>query len=172
MNLYLERFLTLGLDKHLKILYEFFFGFNGSIIMYYIFLFIYIIAGLALPWVIVKIISEYDEKHPKYAIFIDIISIIVFALVSMTVINFYSGIRTGLSSTGAFYGSSFRGLVHYRENIGRLCGVVYSILINSRLLGKYLVKFRIDKYKKPIFWALFVVWLLIYYYFYYLCRFL
>lgn len=172
MNSYLAEFLTLGLDKHFTILYRFFFGVSGSIIMVYIIRIVNLLLFIALPWVIVRVIRDFEEDHPKWTIVLDIISIIALILVGLNIFPFYSGMQQAISSTGGFYGSAFRGLLDYRINIGRLCGVLYGVLLSSRLFNKYFVKLKIERYKKPIFTALFVVWVFILYYFYYLCQFL
>ena len=175
MNSYLAEFLTMGLDKHLICILNFFFesgaGFLSNLLFFFFGLVLLAIV-FVFPLVISKIVVKIEEEHPKYAVIIDIVFILVVALVMMSSLNMYSGMRQGLSSEGAFYGSPFRGLVYYREHIGRLCGVVYSVLINNGLLKKYFVKLKIEKYQKPIFAALLVIWLFMVYYFYYLCQFL
>ena len=173
MNSYLAEFLTMGLDKHLFCILNFFFDFGAdflSNLLLFFFGLVLLSIVFVFPLVISRIISKIEKEHPKYAVIIDIIFILLVALVMMNSLNMYSGVRQGLSSEGAFYGSPFRALVYYREHIGRLCGVVYSVLINNRLLSKYFVKLKIEKYQKPIFIALLVVWLFMVYYFYYLCQ--
>lgn len=173
MNSYLADFLTLGLGKHLDNILDFFFDFGAGFLSNLLFSFfglILLAIVFVFPLVISKIVVKIEEEHPKYAVIIDIVLILVIALVMMGSLNMYSGMRQGLSSEGAFYGSPFRGLVYYREHIGRLCGVVYSVLINNGLLKKYFVKLKIEKYQKPIFAALLLIWLFMVYYFYYLCR--
>lgn len=173
MNSYLAEFLTLGLDKHLENIIDFFFDFGAGFFSNLLFSFfglILLAIVFVFPLVISKIVVKIEKEHPKYAVIIDIVLILVVALVMMSSLNMYSGIRQGISSTGAFYGSPFRGLVYYREHIGRFCGVVYSVLINNGLLKKYFIKLKIEKYQKPIFAALLVVWLFLVYYFYYLCQ--
>ena len=173
MNSYLAEFLTMGIDKHLACILNFFFDFGAGFLSNLLFSFFGVILlaiVFVFPLVISKIIVKIEEEHQKYAVIIDIVLISVVALVMMSTLNMYSGIRQGISSTGAFYGSPFRGLVYYREHIGRLCGVIYSIVINNKLLKKYFVKLKIEQYQKPIFVALLLVWLFIVYYFYFLCR--
>ncbi len=174
MNSYLAEFLTLGLDKHLKNLYDIFFDFNSNLLssfFYWVFLFVFVSIVFVFPCLISKIVSRIEDEHPKYSVFIDIVLIVIVSLVAMNVTFMYSGISMGLSSSGAFYGSTLRGVLEYRQNIGRFCAVIYSLLINSKLLNKYFIKLKIDKYKWSILSAVFVVWLFVLYYFYYLCQF-
>ena len=174
LNPYFSRFLSIDIWSHFKSFCEMLFGFRGSILFNCFKIVFIFLVFIAFALVIVKIISEFEEKHKdkKWVIFIDIICVVLFALIGSFGFNFYSGMRTGISSTGAFYGTPFRGLVYYRENIGVLCGILYSFLINHRLLKKYLVKLKIDKYDKVIFSALFIFFLFVFYYFWHLCQFL
>lgn len=174
LNPYLSRFFSIDIWLHLKSFCEMLFGFRGSILFNCFKIVFIFLVFIALAFVIVKIISEFEEKHKdkKWIMLIDIISICLFAVLGSLLMNGYSSLRTGISSTGAFYGTSFRGLVYYRENIGVLCGVLYSFLINYRLMKKYLIKLKIDKYDKVIFSALFVFFLFVFYYFWHLCQFL
>ena len=176
MNHYLAEFLTLGLDKHFDILFNISFGgfkdFSISLLLIVLLIFM-VMMFIVFPYVLGRFVEEKENKikNKIWVVVIDIVLIAVFAIFGAGVFNLYSGLRQGLSAEGAFYGSVARGLVNYRENIGLICGCIYSILINNRLLNKYLGKLRIDKYKKPIFIALFIVFLFVLYYFYYLCRF-
>lgn len=174
LNPYFSRFLNIDIWSHLKNFCEMLFGFRGSILFNCFKIVFIFLVFIALALVIVKIISEFEEKHKdeKWIILVDIICIALFALIGSFAFNFYSSMRTGISSTGAFYGTPFRGLVYYRENIGVLCGVLYSFLINHRLMKKYLIKLKIDKYGKVIFSALFIFFLFVFYYFWHLCQFL
>ena len=150
MNSYLADFLTMGLDKHLDNIIDFFFDFGAgflSNLLFFFFGLVLLAIVFVFPLVISKIVVKIEEEHPKYAVIIDIVFILVVALVMMSSLNMYSGMRQGISSTGAFYGSPFRGLVYYREHIGRLCGVVYSVLINNGLLKKYFVKSKTQQMK-------------------------
>ena len=121
------------------------------------------------PLLIIKIVSRIEEKHPKYALIVDIGLIVVVALVAMSVLILFLGLSRGVSSSTPYYGSEFRLKLYYTESITRYIGVVYSLLINNCLLKKYFVKFKIEKYHKPIFTALFVICLFVFYYFYFMC---
>lgn len=172
INPYLSDFLSIPIWGHLKNIFVMLFGVRGSIAFY---CFTVIIVGLifiALASVISLIISEFEEKHKdkKWIILLDIVVISIYAILGSLLMNSYSMLRAGISSEGSFYGSPFRGLVYYRQNIGVFCSILYSFLINHRLLKKYLVKLKIDKYGKVIFSSAFVVFFVVAYYFYFLCQ--
>ena len=175
MNPYLAKFFTLDIGKHLENIADIPFDVGAGFFTNFfltIFGIIILTVVFIIPLIAVRIVEDTEKKHQKFALLIDIVMILVVALLMMNVTYMYSGIRQGISSEGAFYGTTFRGLVNYRQYIGRLSAVIYSILINHRLFNKYLVKLKIDKYKKVIFSAIFIVWLFISYYFWYLCQFL
>lgn len=170
LNPYFSKFLSLDIWTHFVVFLEMLFGYRGSFFFYCFEIVVVFLIFVALFSVVIRIIDEFEEKNKKGIILIDIISICIFAVLGSILFNSYSGMRTAISSTGAFYGTPFRGLVYYRENIGILCGILYSFLINHRLLKKYLVKLKIDKYGKVIFSAIFIIFLFVSYYFYFLCQ--
>ena len=172
MNHYLADFLTVDIMEHLSIIIHALFLPNGSLVFHYFRLVFEVLCYIALPFVIVRVLSGFEKKHPKWVVVIDILSVVIFALIGIQHFVLHSHMRTAISSRGTFYGTPFSGLVMYRNNIGRFCGILYSLLINNRLLSKYFQKLKIEKYQKVIFIALFLVFLFILYYFYYLCRFL
>ena len=172
MNSYLADFLTMDLDKHLDNIIDFFFDFGAGFLSNLLFSFfglILLAIVFVFPLVISKIVARIEEEHPKYAVIIDIGLILIVALVAIFVLILFFGISRGVSSTTPFYGSEYRLKLYYGEAVAKYIGVVYSLLINNCLLKKYFVKFKIEKYYKPIFAAFFVVFMFMFYYFYYLC---
>ena len=138
MNSYLAEFLTMGLDKHLICILNFFFEFGAGFLSNLLFSFfglILLAIVFVFPLVISKIVARIEEEHPKYAVIIDIGLILIVALVAIFVLILFFGISRGVSSTTPFYGSEYRLKLYYGEAVAKYIGVVYSLLINNCLLN-------------------------------------
>ena len=137
MNQYLADFLTTDINIHLRTLYSIFINTNGSDFAHYVgLIFTLLVFGL-FAFLIVKVFEKFEKEHPKKVILVDIFSVVLFAFVMFVALKFNSSISASLSANSGHYGTTFRGLIEYRENIALICGVFYSIFINHPLLGKY-----------------------------------
>lgn len=165
MNKYFIRFLNLELSNHLSMWKH---DFNGNVFMTLILCAVVFLLFFALPYAIIKMINEKESniKNKKWNVVIDITSVIVFLLIGQMLFNFFATMVSGISSVSTV-DINQRNLVFHRKFIADICGILYSLLLNTRLFSKYI---KNQLVKRVIFVILCVISLFIFYYFYYLCH--
>lgn len=127
---------------------------------------IYVILFFILPYFIVTFVSQKEGKikNKKYIILIDVIFFVLFLLYSFIELNFWADRAIPLLQQNINYTE----WLAYVKFIAFVNSIVYSYLINFKLLKKYLVKINLLKYQKIIFWIFMVLFILLNCYFYYL----
>jgi len=170
MSPYLQKFFDMSIKEHFDILYDGTIGFNGSIIMSCIVVVVFFLTFVALPYVFGRIILEKERKirNKIYICMIDIGLVGLLAFIGTLLFKFFVGLEVGISGKTPIFDSEYFLFVNYCENIAVVCGIFYSLLLNSKVLSKYFKK--LSKYKKSIFVVLLFVSLFVFYYFYYLCH--
>ena len=170
MSPYLQKFFDMSIKEHFDMLYDGTIGFNGSIIMSCIVVVVFFLTFVALPYIFGRIVLEKERKVNKriWVYIVDIGLFVLFTFVGTLLFKFFVGLEVGISGKTPIFDSEYFLFVNYCENIAVVCGIFYSLLLNSRVLSKYFKK--LSKYKKIIFVVLLFVSLFVFYYFYYLCH--
>lgn len=171
MNIYLERFFTMGLDKHLDLLLpnDLFLFLWGCLLMLVVLLFIGLLPIAIIRVIQDKLVKKYGENK-KISLFLDIISIVVVFVFSTFVLNFYPDLRVGVNAEGVIFNSELKILLDYAKMISPFIGLLFSLLLNNRIWRKWFKELKIEKLEKIVFIVLVLLFLFVSYYFYYVCQ--
>ena len=171
MNIYLERFFAMGLDKHLDLLLpnDLFLFLWGSLLMVVSLLFVGLLPIAIIRVIQDKIVKKYGENK-KIILLLDIISIVIVFILSTIVLNFYPNLKVSLNSSGIMYNPELKILWKYAKMISPFCGLLFSLLLNNRIWRKWFKELKIEKLEKIVFALLLLLFLFVSYYFYYICQ--
>lgn len=171
MNIYLERFFTMGLDKHLNILIpnDLFLFLWGCLLMVFVLLFIGLLPIAVIKVIQDKIIKKYGENN-KISLFLDIVSIVIVFVLNVIILNCYPSLRVGVSAEGIAFNPELKVLLDYAKMISPFSGLLFSLLLNNRIWRKWFKELKIEKLEKIVFVVLILLFLFVSYYFYYICQ--
>ena len=130
---------------------------------------IYLVFFIVLPYFVTLFLykQELKSNSVKKIILIDVLSFVFFMIYAY--IHFYikSVTVAAMSSDSTF---RYMSVVYFRNLVGMLCSILYSYMINFKLMEKYLVKLKIIKYKGIIFFIFFLIDIFLVKYFISLCH--
>lgn len=124
---------------------------------------------ILLPYLLIYFINEKEKKlnNMNIIILMDVLFFVFFMVYAYILFYFNSVAVAGMSSDSTM---DYMIIVYYRNFIGMVCSILYSFIINFKLMKKYLKYLNILKYNIHIFFVLLFLELFFIYYFVKLCH--
>lgn len=140
--------------------------FGSAFVILFSLILVYVILFIILSYFIVIYVNQRERKinNKKYIFVIDIILFVLIFLCSFRELYFWSDRFIAIYKRDLNYSD----WLIYLRCIGVACSFFYSLVMNFRILKKYLEKINMLKYKETIFKIILFIFIILFSYFFYL----